>query len=224
MNLGDVTYDSANPPAKKSDNPLIAMFEEVFRVMTDMAYTVVLDKDNKVAAVEGAEKIQEKAGELDPMVAKLLKGQVEADKFKHDFEQRVGSFPTILVRQGEPWERTEVMELGAGQTFTFKKRYEYVGTVEQDGATLDRIDVKVLSVAYAIDPNADEQVKVNNSDLKVESTDGSILFDRKAGVAVDRKSVTRIKGEMTLLAGGMDLPAKLDLTLDLDTKLLKDAK
>jgi hypothetical protein len=219
-----VSYDSENPAAAKNDNPQLQVLYDVYKVMTGLTYTAVLDKDNKVAAVEGTDKTLEKANEINPMVADLLKGRLEADKLKHDFEQRIASFPDILVRPGDTWDKTEVMELGGGQSLTFKKRYEYEGTVEQGGATLDKIKVKSQSVTFALDPNSNLPAKVNNSDLKVESSEGTLLFDRKAGVAVERKGVNRIKGDMTLSINGMDLPSKLDLTLDVETKLVKDSK
>ena len=56
--------------------------------------------------------------------------------------------------------------------------------------------------------------KEGKSDLAIDSSDGTILFDRESGQVVDSKAVNRIKGDMTLSINGTDLPAKLDLTLD----------
>ena len=70
---------------------------------------------------------------------------------------------------------------------------------------------------YAIDPNADSPLKVLKSDLKIESSEGSLLLDTAAGSVVESKSVTRIKGDILFTANGTELPSKLDLTLDTST-------
>jgi len=51
-----VTYDSKDP-APKVDNPQLAFLTDIYKLVSQMSYTVVLDDQNKVKAVEGAEKI-----------------------------------------------------------------------------------------------------------------------------------------------------------------------
>jgi hypothetical protein len=215
----NVTFDSANPDADKPDNPALASLQGIFKALVGTSYTVVLDKDGKVAAIEGAEKVLDKAGDLDPMVLEQLKARFSAEKLKKEREQEHNVFPDILVRTGEPWERTEVMDIGGGQTFTFKKRYEYQGTTEQGGKALDKISAKNTDVTYAMEANAANPAKVNKSDLKIASSDGEILFDRQAGKVVKRQTKTRITGDMTLEINGMEFPTKLDLTIETKTEL-----
>jgi len=133
-----------------------------------------------------------------------------------------------LVREGEPWERTETSDISGGQTLTFKKRYEYLGTVTKGGKTLDKIGVKALDVTLKMDPNVEAPAKITKSDLKVESSDGTILFDREAGTAVEHDETYRVKGDMTIVIkiNGEDkeLPSKIDLTIGSATTLEKPAK
>ena len=138
---------------------------------------------------------------------------------REQFRQSHANLPAILVREGEPWDRTEVAHLGAGQSLTIKKRYEYRGTVEHDCCTLDKIDVKSRDVTYEMAADSPSPLKLVKGDLKVETSEGTILFDRKRGLIVERKGVDRIKGELTFKAGETELPAKLDLTLDIATTL-----
>ena len=215
-----VSFDSANPDAKP-DNPELAMFTDIYKALVGMEVTFLLDKDNQVKAVEGAEKVLSKATELNPLAGELLKGNLDPEKLKAAFTQHVVSFPPILLRKGDTWDRTEVLDIAGGQSLTFQKRYEYLGTVERDGVTLDQIGVKAQGVTYAMDPNAQSPVKVSKSDLKIESSDGTILFDREDGVPVESHGVTRITGDLTLVAGEKELPTKLDLTLDIATALQK---
>jgi hypothetical protein len=65
---------------------------------------------------------------------------------------------------------------------------------------------------------------VTKSDLKIDSGDGTILFDREVGAIVSAKGKTRIKGSMTFDAGGQELPGDLDLTIETDTELQPPAK
>jgi hypothetical protein len=213
-------FDSANPPAKKDDSP-IGFVLDIFKAVAGSAYTVTLDKQDKVMGVEGLQKVLDKANDLDPKAAAALKGRLDVERIKDAYEQEHGNLPPILVREGETWERKEVSDIGGGQTLTFQKRYEYQGTVEKDGATLDKIGVKALAVKYDMDANADSPAKVDKSDLHVESSDGTILFDRKLGTVVERKGSTRIKGDMTLTVNGMELPSKLDLSLETGSQLQK---
>jgi hypothetical protein len=183
----------------------------------------VLDGQNKAKAVEGTESLIEKADKLGDMAKQSVRSRVDAQHLKEQFDDRHGNLPDVLVRAGEPWERTEKLDLG-GQTLTFHKKYEYAGTEKLGAKTLDKINVKTLDVKYAMDPNSASPFKVTKSDLKIESGDGTILFDREAGAVVSAKSKTRIKGPMTFEAGGQEIPGELDLTIETDTELQPPAK
>jgi len=195
----------------------------VYKLISQMSYTVVLDEQNKVKAVEGTESLLEKADKLSDMAKQSVRSRLNPQHLKEQFEERHANLPDVLARAGEPWERTEKVDLG-GQTLTFHKKYEYAGTDKLGGKTLDKINVKTLDVKYAMDPNSASPLKVTKSDLKVESGDGTILFDRDAGAAVSTKGKIRIKGSMTFDAGGQELPGELDLTIETDTELQPPAK
>jgi hypothetical protein len=65
---------------------------------------------------------------------------------------------------------------------------------------------------------------VTKSDLKVESSEGTILFDREAGVTVEHVDKTRIKGDMTMTVANQELDVKLDLTLESKRSVAKVEK
>jgi hypothetical protein len=218
----DLTYDSKDPNAK-IDNPQLAFLGDVFKLVSEISYTVVLDAQNKVKAVEGTEKIMEKAEKLDDLVRDSIRGAVNPDKTKARFEQEHRNLPDVLARPGEPWERTETMDTG-GQTFTFLKKYEYVGTEKKGDKTLDKISSKVLDVKYSQDPDSKSPLKVTKSDLKVESSEGTVLFDREQGCVVESRGKTQIKGSMTFSAGGQDLPGQLELSMQVGVQLQPSEK
>jgi hypothetical protein len=131
--------------------------------------------------------------------------------------------PDILVRPGESWERTETLELDAGQTLTFRKKYEYLGTEKKGEKTFDKIGVTVTEVKYAQDPAVPTPLKATDSDLKVDSSSGTILFDREAGYIAFDQSKNRIKGKITFMADGKDVPGALDLTIEHETEVQPQA-
>jgi len=218
-----ISFDSAKPDAKP-DNPQLAFFHDVFKVLLGLNYTIVLDKEQRVAAVEGTEQVQAKANDLNPMAAALLKGELNPDKFKQEFEEELGSLPPILVREGETWDRTTVKQFGGGQAMTFQKRYEYKGTTREGGKELDRIDVQAKAVTFAIDADSNLPAKVTKSELKVDSSEGTILFDRAEGRVVSNREKIRVTGDLTLVINDKDLPSQLDLTLETSSKLQSPAK
>ena len=174
----NLTYDS-NDPNAKIDNPPLAFLGDLFKLASEVVYTVVLDDQNKVKAIEGTEKLQEKADKLDATARDLIRSQFESDKLKRSFEQELRILPDVLARPGEPWERTEILEIGGGQTLTFHKKYEYLGTEKVANKSLDKISSKVLEVTYKQDPDANTPLKAVKSNLKIDSSDGTILFDRE---------------------------------------------
>lgn len=213
----NVTFDSTDPNAK-IDNPQLAFIGDVLKALVGMGYTIVLDAKDKVKFVEGTEAFDAKVEGLAPQAAAALRGRLSAEKIKQAFQQEIGSLPDVLARQGEPWEATDVMDLGYDQSLTLRKRYEYLGTVEKEGKSLDKIGVRSLTVVYAMDPKSASPLKATKSDLKVESSEGTILFDREAGESIESTLVTRVKGDLTFEAGGKELPSTLDLTLDVSSK------
>ena len=63
------------------------------------------------------------------------------------------------------------------------------------------------------------------SDVKVESSDETMLFDREEGQVVSSQGKIRVKGDkMSFSINGMDLDGALDLTIETNTELQPAAK
>jgi len=219
----DISYDSQDPSAKIT-NPQLSYLGDVYKLFSHCEYTVVLDAQNKVKAVEGTEKILEKTEKLDEKAKQAVRHAVDSQHLKEGFEEDYGFLPDVLLRPGESWEQTVTHPIGGGQSFTFRKRFEYAGTEKRGDATLNRINVKTSEVKYAPDPHSPSPLKVLKSDLKIVSGDGFILFDREAGCIVVSKGKTQIKGPMTFQSGGQEIPGELDFTLDTNMELQPGAK
>lgn len=208
-----LTFDSAEPDAKPA-LPQLAFINDIIKALIGKEITIVLDAKNQVKSIEGIEKISEASKDLDPAAQEALKAPALVERSKRQFEKAHGNLPEILVREGESWERTEDDDIGSGQTLTFRRRYEYKGTVEKAGRTLDKIAITTLDVAYKMDPDSASPLKAEKSELTVESSQGHVLFDREEGQMVERTEVDRIKGTIDFKAGDKALPAQLDLTYE----------
>lgn len=214
----NITFDSNNPAAATSNIPELQAVLDTLRARVGASQTLVLDKDNKVLAVQGAEKVLENAT---PAAAEILKREINPEQLKQTAQQAYDIMPDKPVGVGDTWTRTTVSHIGGGQTLTFETRYEYLGTAAQDGRTLDKISATMLTVSYALDPESPSPLKVTKSELKIASSKGTLLFDRSRGIFVSNAATTRIVGSMTFSVMGMELPGKLDLTFDTSSTLVK---
>jgi hypothetical protein len=202
-------FDSANPVDNSDDRfrPLI----ESFKARIGSSHVIILGKNNAVVGVEGTEKILEKAT---PAAMEILRGELKHENLKRSAEQGYGILPSDPVSKGDTWIRTSTMRIGGGQTLKLETRFEYQGTTKRDAVELDRIGTTVISAAYLQDDDTRASFKITQGDLKVETSTGSILFDRAKGQPIASNSSTHIVGDVTLMANGMEFPAKLDLTLE----------
>ena len=217
-----LTYDSTKPDPPIAD-PDFAPLVDVYKLESQVAYTVVLDRQNRVKAIEGTETLREKADKLDPVSRDQIRSRIEAEPLKVQFEQAHRNLPDGPARPGESWERTEVADFG-GQALSFRKTYEYAGTEKKGNTTLDKITSKVLEVKCQIDSHSQAPLKVTKSDLKVDSSEGTILFDREAGLLVESREQTKLKGTMTFSGGGTDTSSQTELNLQSNTQLQSTAK
>jgi hypothetical protein len=214
-----VDYDSANPDAAP-DDPMLKPILDAFKASADVEYTFVVGKNGEIAAVEGLEKVREKFEASNPETAEMVKERFQPESMKKALGDEMNILPDTLVRPGDSWTRSQTQQMGMGQSLTFETKYTYEGTVEKDGKTLDKITVKSTGVKYAQDPSAGGPARVVGSDLKVESSDGQILFDRAAGREVESRQSTRMVGPLTLEVMGQQIDVDLDLTVESSSKTM----
>ena len=93
-----------------------------------------------------------------------------------------------------------------------------------NGRELDRITGKVTGVDYIQEGDAPGPLKVKDSELKPAKSSLEMFFDRKLGRFVEVKSLIQVNGDMTFEVNGMELPGKLDLTMESNVKDLPPEK
>jgi hypothetical protein len=209
-------FDSAVPDRKAP----IAQLEpilEILRVVLKTPITQVFNKDGSVKTVE----VPEGAARDFP---KEFKNDLSPKKITAELKEQQAILPDKAVSKGDTWVRNQNVHLGGGQVMTFRIDYKYEGTVKLNGRELDHITGKVTDVAYDQEGDAPGPLKVKDSDLKPAKSSLEIFFDRKLGRFVEMKSLIQIKGDMTFEANGMELPGKLDLTMESNIRELPPEK
>lgn len=205
LNGTKLQFDSVNPD-KKADIPQLEPLLDLLRAAVKLPMTRTLEeKTNKLKSITLPEGEYEKLGEA-------AKDRFDPVKLKKATEQALAYLPDGPVKVGDKWERATEVNLGSGQLMSFLTKYEYLGTVEQDGVTLDKIGGKAFEVSLSIVGNP--ALQLTKSDLKVKESATTHLFDRERGVLVSKVGKVRIDGPLTLVIGGMELEGKLDLTME----------
>lgn len=194
-------FDSTKPD-QKADNPQYELVLDIFRKLIGLTLTETISPELKVISVDGI-----KEGT-----------QLNADELKEEFQQSIDMLPEKPVKPGDTWERTVVKGLGQGQIMTFQRKFEYQGQAPQfptvkDSKMLDKITAVDSSVEYSIKPGRGLPLTVNKSDLKVESSKHTYLFDREAGRVTQAEGEVKITGKLSLSINGMNLDGDLDLSL-----------
>lgn len=206
-------FDSANPD-KEAENPLLNPILEVFRTIVKYPITTVIDRDNKIASSAMAENAFEK-------LPKETRSMLEPARLKKEQEDAWKFLPDKPVNVGDDWERYIDKDLGGGQIMNFKLKYAYAGPETKDGKTYHKFTTTSQEVTYTMDPTANPMVQCSKSDLKINKSSGTILYDPATGEIPLRESSVNITGTLTLVINGQEFPSELDLTMSEKTKLQK---
>jgi hypothetical protein len=197
-----VEFDSTKPVAVEESDPLAKSVRDIFTSMIGSKVEATV-AGGKVIVVEGVTE----------------KMPVTADEMKVEIQQRLSLIPTTSLKPGDTWERTEELHIGAGQTLTFQRRYEYVGTTrfnpnDATSKEVDEVKASDLSVLYTVRQNPQLPLTVKKSDLKIDASEYTLVFDRKLGRIVKEAGKSHIVGDIDLAIGGQELSGSLDLLLE----------
>ncbi len=212
-----LSFDSGNPDAPPSSTKIDVLLD-VFKAMSKSTWTTTYDKENTVTAVAGRAKALESLPEA---LRKATEKQLEESYLTQLAKEEMSAIPRTAVDTGDTWNVQSTVRMDGGQTLTFKRTYKYEGVIDQDGKSLHKITETTTGVDYDMEANGGLPLKYLSSELSVAASSGTILFDNEAGETVSRHSKVQIKGPMAFEAGGMELPAMLDLTMEQTTRLVE---
>ena len=218
----NVLYEGKGSKAR-IDYPEYEFFQDLYQVEGQYAYTAVLDgtSGGKVKAIEGADALRDRVAKIDPRAGDLLRSTLAPDALEQEFRRVhvLSALPDGPVKPGTSWERTEAIDQGAGLEMVYHRKYDYAGTEKRGGKTLHKINVKVLDVQFRQDSDSSSPLKPTKSEIKVGSSDGTILFDAAAGRVVDSRERMELTGSLTLSAQGQDQRTTFDLSIRTEIQL-----
>lgn len=210
------TADEGEPPA---DFPRLKSMREDLRAYVGASYVAVMNNDGKVAGIEGTADVVKHPENHNAYAVAEIRKKYDSDALRQATAQQFGVFPDSVVRPGDSWVRTQTIT-PIIEPLAFERKYSYVGTEERDGRTLDRINVKTTSVRRPPGAGANEIDTLLTLDLKVDSSDGTILFDRELGRIVESTTTTRVVGDQKVLFQGKSSVSKIDQTITTGYSLL----
>lgn len=205
----EFNFDSGNPD-QSSGIAELEPIEKLFRALSGVTWTSTFDADHKMVSLEYD-------GDPFSQLDEAMRKEVATEKWLQRSKIDLARLPDGAVAVGDTWTRTEPMDLGSGQTMTFEKKYEYLGTQETGGVVFDRIGSSALSVEYRMEANPNLPIDVKESDLTVESSGGELLYNRERQIVTSTTQNCHITGPMTLVLNGQELPGELDLTMSFST-------
>lgn len=208
--VGKFTFDSGNASGKDQAQGPLAPLYDLFEATSKAKWIATVNSKPEIESIEFDGNPFEG---LDPNV----KSEITPERFKQEFNTQLKRFPDGPVAVGDIWKRTEESQIGSGQTLKYEKEFKYLGSETKDGKTLDRIDIKTLSVDYSIGAGSQLPLTLNSSDLKIASSEGLMLYDRNLKLVVEQNEDIQIEGplEFTIKLNGQEqkLPGKLKLNI-----------
>lgn len=205
-----VQFDSANPDAGGDAGPY-AVLVDLLKAVAGIQTETKFDKQGRTLEV----KVNSTAGgNLNADARKALEGRLNPQTLKDEANEALDRLPKGPVKPGDKWEVTNKVRLEGGQTMSFQEEHVFKGEETANGKKTYRVDVTPKSVTYAIDAGGGLPLSLKSSDLKVTEGTGHYLFDPQEGAITSTAGKTRIQGDLVFVAGGQELPGKLDLTIE----------
>ncbi|MGI8980576.1 MAG: DUF6263 family protein [Pirellulaceae bacterium] len=195
-----IKFDGKNPDAKDdaAGNPIAELVRDRLKANAKMSMTIVLGKDSTVTDVQGI-----KPG-----------SEINLEDIKTEFAEQLKVLPNKPLKKGDTWEHETKLNLGQGQIFTLKRKYTYEGETSKSTVNATRKVHKITAVDSAVTYSAkDGPFKVTKSELKVDESKHTILFDAEAGRDIESSSTIRVSGKIGLSVNNMELDGDLDLTM-----------
>jgi hypothetical protein len=167
--------------------------------------TYSISPRGRVVDVAGIDEIVDKSK---PGAAAFISPVVSRDGMIKAFQQELDAIPRTPVRPGYTWMRSELLPARAGQSLTFERRYEYVGEVTEDGRTFDKIELADQSVVFS---TPEGPLTDGTSELTVQTSEGTVLIDRKLGRIARRDLASHITGSIRYRFQGQEITSEVEL-------------
>jgi hypothetical protein len=201
----------------KGEGPAAQAQEQVAEKIKGSVFTLTLGPKGRITKVEGLDAYINKAAGDNPLVGQMLKVMLTEEALTQAYSEIFSFAPDKPVTKGDAWKRDSALSLGPMGKFKIEQEYTYEGPAEGG----ERVTSKG---AFKFEPSKGDggglPFKVTKGDFQTLEAKGEFLFDPKAGRPVRYTYKARLKGDMTLDAGGNEVAMTMDLDQETRTRLL----
>jgi len=199
-----INYDSTNPAANTSNNPLA----DFFKALEGSEFTLTLTPDMKVLKIDGRDEFIQRLVKANPQMEPLLKSILGDEALKQMADPAFSSVPGKAVKKGDSWDKQAKLNMAPIGTYDTTYKYTYEG---KEGK-LDKIKVDTTLIYKAPEANTAGQLpfKIKTADLKSKNATGTILFDNEKHRLESSDMKLTLEGKLTIEIGGMTTEVELN--------------
>jgi uncharacterized protein DUF6263 len=210
---GELTYDSKDKTKNKNTLPgqdLLPLFER----LSGAKLTVVISPLGKINDFKGYKELIADLVKDNPALEKFGGASEEAAKI--NLGEFLPSLPEKAVSAGDKWEVPFEVKLPQIGVIKGKKIYWYQG----EGTVGNRKTAKIsVTSELSADLNIQQDGAKVTGKMSITGSKGTIEFDPQAGYVISLSSEITLSGDLTLSAGGMDIPVALEQVQTVTMKL-----
>lgn len=198
--------------------------DHLAEVLKDSTFTLTLDAAGALTKYEGYDQLLGKFGKLSESVAKSVKATITPQSLRQPLEQLFSFAPDKPVKQGDSWTRDLVVSFAPLGSFKTQNKYTHTGkgSGEGQGKTI-AIELAPNVVFAASSAPSDLPFKVLSGEFKATDAKGTIAFDSDTGRTLRLDLSAKIKGDLTIEAGGKENKSGVEFEQTLHMQVLDKA-
>ncbi len=210
-----IKYDSTNPSANNTSNPL----SDFFKALVGATFKMELDpKTLKITKIEGREEFVNKLVAANKQMQPLLSKILSEEALKEMAEPTFAVVSNEPVEQGKSWKKETKLDMGPIGTYTNEYTYTYDGV--EEATKLDKIKVDT-KLTYAAPKKTDGigglPFTIKSADLTSKDAKGMIRFDRDKGRVAKTELSLKLEGNLQIEIAGQ--PTKVELNQEQTTNV-----
>jgi hypothetical protein len=194
--------------------------EKLAKKMKGALLTLTLDKNMKVAGLEGYEDLVKKIAGDDSDAADAFRLMVPEETYKMAAGLVFGFLPDKAVVKGKSWKKK--LKVPLGPLGSLKTENEY--TLKETTTEGVRIDF-TSKVNYTAPDDKSDKVpfKIVKGDLSADEAKGTLVFDPAKGRLIRSEEKLVLSGNLTVEVAGNKLDLKVEQTTTSKGRLLDKA-
>ncbi len=216
---GKYQFDSAKED-NDSSSPLGAAATPLYKAMSGAVIKLTLSPRGEVLTVSGLQEALTGVLKSNPLTAQLAGGASSNEGAKASYAEHFLQFPEEAKSPGDTWELPLQLTIPQVGKVSGKTTCRYEGTQEVDGRPLHRVTAKS---DVTVDVNIDRDGVTAKGKIEMTDSSGTTLFDVVSGRLISRESTTTTSGNLTVVAGGQELPIRQTQTQTHKIRLIENA-